>query len=125
MPAAFGVSVEITFQIIWEKEKPENGKHDKKLKQNDHPHLFPPSGHVAKTIHIKMEYFGKDVFTGSHSVLILKLVIEGQDPSFGEIEKFRLFGNGDSFGQITGSFSGSFETTRAGLKRNSHFGQLF
>jgi hypothetical protein len=50
--AAFFVTVKLFLKYIRKKEKPKDGKHDKKLDQDNAPELFAP-GHGFKTIAIK------------------------------------------------------------------------
>jgi hypothetical protein len=52
--AAFFVALKLLLKYIWKKEKPKDGKHDKKLDQDNAPELFTP-GHGLKTIAIKPE----------------------------------------------------------------------
>ena len=52
------ITVEIPFQKIREKEEPEDGKHDKKLDQNDSP-KFPAPGHLFEAFIIESENFLK------------------------------------------------------------------
>jgi len=37
MLTSLSVGVEVAFEIIWKKEKPEYSKHDEEFKQNDQP----------------------------------------------------------------------------------------
>jgi hypothetical protein len=50
------ITAEITFQQIREKEEPEDGKHDKKLEQDNSPEI-PAPGHLPETIVIEFEDF--------------------------------------------------------------------
>jgi predicted Zn-dependent protease with MMP-like domain len=71
MAASFFVAVEITPQIIWEKEQPENGKHDEQLQQDDYPHLPSPFRHKTKTIVIEPENALENVFLIYHKMLTI------------------------------------------------------
>ncbi len=48
------VALKLSFQYIREKEEPEDGKHDKKLNQNDPPEFLSP-GHIPKTTIIETD----------------------------------------------------------------------
>ena len=54
MVAAFFVTFKFLLKYIREKEKTKDGKHDKKLDQDNAPELFAP-GHGPKTIAVKPE----------------------------------------------------------------------
>jgi hypothetical protein len=50
----FFITFKFLLKYIRKKEKPKDGKHDKKLDQDNAPELFAP-GHGPKTIAIKPE----------------------------------------------------------------------
>jgi len=52
--AALLVTLKLLLKYIGEKEEPKNGKHDKKLEQNNAPELFAPC-HISETVAIKSE----------------------------------------------------------------------
>ncbi len=54
MVAAFFVTFKFLLKYIREKEKPKDGKHDKKLDQDNTPEL-PTPGHGLESIAIKPE----------------------------------------------------------------------
>jgi hypothetical protein len=50
------ITVEVSFQQIGKKEKPQNGKHYEELQQDNSPEPSTP-GHLSEAIVIKSEYF--------------------------------------------------------------------
>ena len=55
MVAAFFIALKLLLKYVGKKEKPEDGKHDKKFNQDDTPEFFTP-GHGPETIPVKPKY---------------------------------------------------------------------
>jgi len=51
--AALFIGIEIFFQVIGEKYKLHNDKHNNALKNNDSPGLAPPGRHIAETVSVQ------------------------------------------------------------------------
>ena len=66
------ITVEITLQQIGEKEKPEDGKHDKEFYQDDPPEFSTP-GHLSKAIVIESEKLFEHRIYGGQQLYYSKL----------------------------------------------------
>lgn len=56
MFTSFPVAGEVFLQHIGEEEKPEDGKHDKKLDQDDDPQLFTQRPHVPEALVVEVPH---------------------------------------------------------------------